>query len=449
MTTNTRTIKINFYVDEDDSAIRKEHYSTLNDIVYKTYKYKNRVMTSLMSFDYIIKTINDNRSLKEDERKTLKDLVAESKSYNGKDGTGFSERNTPYKIHESDLPSPIRSNVTTSVHKQFKNDLLDVLKGNVSIRNYKRNTTIPFNKKTFTLKEESESNFSFTFLSIPCKTRLGRDRSGNITTLRKIQDGSVKLCDSSFYKDQGKKGDGKSKSPFYLLLVVKEVVEEKEVDENIIMGVDIGINSPLVGYIDDKTKTIIGNREELFNRRVQFDKRKRSLSSDMRHNTGGRGRKHKLKKVYAIKDKENRWTTNLNHNYSKSLIDFAIKHNCGMINIENLSDMNKGVYLSRYWGYYQLIQMIETKAKNVGIATRKVDPSYTSQACSSCGHIHEDNRPKKESWEKFECVECGHSENADINASKNIAIAHTKDFIKKVAIHKEQKKLEKEKVVLS
>ena len=41
----------------------------------------------------------------------------------------------------------------------------------------------------------------------------------------------------------------------------------------------------------------------------------------------------------------------------------------------------------------------------------------TSQQCSQCGHTSSENRKVQE---KFSCVECGHSENADINAAKNI-----------------------------
>lgn len=47
----------------------------------------------------------------------------------------------------------------------------------------------------------------------------------------------------------------------------------------------------------------------------------------------------------------------------------------------------------------------------------KVNPAHTSQTCSVCGHISEGNR---KSQGKFKCVSCGHTENADYNAAKNI-----------------------------
>ena len=47
----------------------------------------------------------------------------------------------------------------------------------------------------------------------------------------------------------------------------------------------------------------------------------------------------------------------------------------------------------------------------------KVEPKYTSQTCSNCSHIDSNSRI---SQSKFVCTKCGHSENADINASKEI-----------------------------
>jgi len=46
-----------------------------------------------------------------------------------------------------------------------------------------------------------------------------------------------------------------------------------------------------------------------------------------------------------------------------------------------------------------------------------VDAKYTSQKCYQCKHVARENR---KSQAVFECVKCGHKENADLNASKNI-----------------------------
>ncbi len=48
---------------------------------------------------------------------------------------------------------------------------------------------------------------------------------------------------------------------------------------------------------------------------------------------------------------------------------------------------------------------------------KKVDPAHTSQTCADCGSVSTANR---ESQARFECKDCGHSDNADVNASRNI-----------------------------
>ncbi|PCI92657.1 cytosine methyltransferase [Candidatus Aerophobetes bacterium] len=50
----------------------------------------------------------------------------------------------------------------------------------------------------------------------------------------------------------------------------------------------------------------------------------------------------------------------------------------------------------------------------------EVNPAYTSQKCSSCEKIDKNNRKTQS---KFFCISCGYTENADINAAKNILAA--------------------------
>ena len=56
-------------------------------------------------------------------------------------------------------------------------------------------------------------------------------------------------------------------------------------------------------------------------------------------------------------------------------------------------------------------------SKVQGIQVTLVNPAFTSQQCPICGHISKENRKTQE---KFCCVNCGHTDNADFNASINI-----------------------------
>ena len=64
-----------------------------------------------------------------------------------------------------------------------------------------------------------------------------------------------------------------------------------------------------------------------------------------------------------------------------------------------------------------LKQMMEHIGRKYDICVSTVHASYTSKMCPICGCIDDDNRKNQE---LFECVECGHSDNADHNASVNI-----------------------------
>ena len=70
-----------------------------------------------------------------------------------------------------------------------------------------------------------------------------------------------------------------------------------------------------------------------------------------------------------------------------------------------------------FLGLSSLKQEVEHIARKYNIAVSTVQASYTSKMCPVCGCIEDGNRPNQET---FACVECGHKDNADFNAAKNI-----------------------------
>ena len=71
----------------------------------------------------------------------------------------------------------------------------------------------------------------------------------------------------------------------------------------------------------------------------------------------------------------------------------------------------------KFLGLSSLKQEVEHIARKYDIAVSTVQSSYTSKMCPICGCIEDGNRPTQEI---FECIECGHKDNADFNAAKNI-----------------------------
>jgi len=85
------------------------------------------------------------------------------------------------------------------------------------------------------------------------------------------------------------------------------------------------------------------------------------------------------------------------------------------VNAPQKAGLNRGI-LASAWG--MLARRLEDKAPG---RVEKIDPAFTSQCCSACGHIAAGSR---ESQALFRCVACGYACNADVNAARNIAAGH-------------------------
>jgi len=83
-------------------------------------------------------------------------------------------------------------------------------------------------------------------------------------------------------------------------------------------------------------------------------------------------------------------------------------------NVRAKSGLNQAI-VDQGWG--ELTRQLSYKQYWRGGTLVLVPPQFTSQKCSACGYVHADNRP---SQAVFHCQACGHTENADNNAAKNI-----------------------------
>lgn len=84
------------------------------------------------------------------------------------------------------------------------------------------------------------------------------------------------------------------------------------------------------------------------------------------------------------------------------------------VNVAQKRGLNRSIAQQ---GWAMLIRRTEEKAGVSDVAFAKVDPHCTSQECSVCGLIDPASR---RSQSVFRCTGCGHTANADINASLNI-----------------------------
>ena len=71
-------------------------------------------------------------------------------------------------------------------------------------------------------------------------------------------------------------------------------------------------------------------------------------------------------------------------------------------------------------GWAEFRRQLDYKCAARGGAVVPVPAAYTSQSCSRCGFVAAGNRTAQA---LFACLSCGHAENADVNAAKNILAA--------------------------
>ena len=83
-------------------------------------------------------------------------------------------------------------------------------------------------------------------------------------------------------------------------------------------------------------------------------------------------------------------------------------------NVAQKRGLNRSI-TQQSWGMF--FELLEYKLRENGGTLIKVAPEFTSQICNCCGHVSKENR---QSQATFVCTACGHSDNADTNASKNI-----------------------------
>ncbi|MDT5363550.1 MAG: putative transposase [Mycobacterium sp.] len=123
--------------------------------------------------------------------------------------------------------------------------------------------------------------------------------------------------------------------------------------------------------------------------------------------------------------REARFAADVNHQIAKRIVAEAERTGRG-IAVEELTGIRERVRLRKpqrathaSWAFAQLGAFLAYKAARAGVPLVHVDPAYTSQRCTRCGHIDRRNRT---SQAEFVCRDCGFiAEHADILGADNIA----------------------------
>ena len=90
------------------------------------------------------------------------------------------------------------------------------------------------------------------------------------------------------------------------------------------------------------------------------------------------------------------------------------------VNREEIKNLRKGkrnTRLMQSWNYRELFDVMDRKLSEQGVLVNLLNPTYTSQRCSSCGWVHKGNRSGK----LFKCDKCFFECDADLNAAINLS----------------------------
>ena len=204
----------------------------------------------------------------------------------------------------------------------------------------------------------------------------------------------------------------------WFLMATVEHESEPPCDADDFLGVDLGVEN-LATDSDGEQHT----GEAVERVRVKNQTLKRALQSAADRAANHRRRKRIRKKLKRIGDREARFRRNTNHVLSKRLVAKA-KDTGRSIALEELKGIGDRIRFRKpqrnrmgSWGFDQLRQFVSYKAEQAGVLLKLVDPAYTSQMCSQCGHVEAANRSCQS---RFCCKRCGHQAHADCNAAWNI-----------------------------
>ena len=193
---------------------------------------------------------------------------------------------------------------------------------------------------------------------------------------------------------------------FYLHVTIHKQSPEPVGDK--VLGIDRGI-----------VNIAVTSNNRFFNSKPV--KNVRAKYAYLRAKLQSKGTKSAKKLLRKVSRKEQRFVSEVNHCISKEIVAMPFD----ILAIEDLTSIRvqsrtRGIEFTRKlnnWAFYELEQFLRYKAETVGKSVVTIDPRYTSQKCSNCGHIHKGNRK----GHSFKCLKCGFQIHADLNAARNIA----------------------------
>lgn len=416
-----------------DQIDNKNVFKQVRDTSYMTWKACN--LATNLQFQELMR--------KQEEKKINGEVLKENEVYGKSFSTWLYDKMNEY------MSGCLSSNVAQTrqfVMAKSNFNPTKILRGEESLATFKHSMPVILHNKAFSIKQEC----GIKILEIGLFNREKQKELGvkRLTFSPVRPDDSTNEILNRIMNGEYKQGSGQlqfNKKGKLMLTISYSFESKKTIDLNDkkILGIDLGVvktatmsvynsENNIYERLNWKERFIDGDELIHFRQKTEARRKKLLIASKWcSDNKIGHGRTQRLKNVDDIGDKVAKFRDTYNHKVSRYIVDMALKYNCGVIQMEDLSGFTEKAKESflKNWSYYDLQQKVNYKAEEVGVKVNYIKPQYTSKRCSECGCIHDDNRDCKNSQAKFKCVSCGYEENADINASKNIALPNIEELI--------------------
>ncbi|MCP5169965.1 MAG: IS200/IS605 family element transposase accessory protein TnpB [Hahellaceae bacterium] len=208
---------------------------------------------------------------------------------------------------------------------------------------------------------------------------------------------------------------------------------EREIDAPVhpstaIVGIDMGI----ARFATLSDGSYFAPLNSFKRQEIALAKAQRAMSRKQKFSHNWKKAKARIQKIHARignarRDYLHKTTATISQNHAMIVIeDLQVKNMSksakGTIeakgrNVKAKSGLNRSILDQ---GWFEFRRQLEYKQAWLGGGVIAVNPRNTSRTCPCCGRIAKENRTTQA---KFECVECGYANNADLVGAMNILAA--------------------------
>ncbi len=204
---------------------------------------------------------------------------------------------------------------------------------------------------------------------------------------------------------------------------------EREVAQPIPQGGAVGIDMGIARFATLSDGTFYAPLNSFNRHQDRLRKAQQAMSRKVKFSNNWKKAKARVQRIHsrignARRDYLHKATTTISKNHAMVCIEDLQVRNMSRSaagtadapgkNVRAKSGLNKSILDQ---GWFEFRRQLDYKLAWRGGWLVAVPPQYTSRTCPCCGHVSADNR---QTQARFECVECGFKENADVVGAINV-----------------------------